>query len=163
LIALGSEVITPFRSPNQLARDDWEFDVFLCHNSADKTLVRVLACGLKQRNVRPFLDEEENPPGQVWLDYVEEAIQQCKATAVVIGPAGIGNWQKVEITAILHERVRRGSAVIPVFLSGTNDLADHNLPLFMSGLTWIDFRTSTPDPWELLVRGIHGQQLTTAL
>jgi hypothetical protein len=156
LLALRGEVITPFRGSDQPARTDWEFDVFLCHNSADKPFVRELALGLRQRNVRPFFDEEENPPGQIWLDYVEAAIRQCKAMAVLIGPSGIGAWQRVEITALLHERVRRGCAVIPIFLSTAHAPSDDNLPLFMSGLTWIDFRKPMPDPWAHLVRGIHG-------
>jgi hypothetical protein len=35
------------------------FDVFLCHNSADKLAVRWTAERLRERGIRPRLDEDE--------------------------------------------------------------------------------------------------------
>ena len=42
------------------------FDVFLCHNSEDKPAVRELAQRLRERGLRPWLDERELRPGQPW-------------------------------------------------------------------------------------------------
>jgi len=41
-----------------------EFDVFLCHNWADKPAVRQIANALKVHGILPWLDEWELPPGQ---------------------------------------------------------------------------------------------------
>jgi hypothetical protein len=36
-----------------------QFDVFLAHNSQDKSLVRAIANELKRRGLNPWLDEEQ--------------------------------------------------------------------------------------------------------
>ena len=41
-----------------------EFDVFLCHNWDDKPAVRELAQQLRERGLRPWLDERELRPGR---------------------------------------------------------------------------------------------------
>jgi hypothetical protein len=42
------------------------FDVFLCHNVADKPAVRALSQQLRGRGLRPWLDEHELRPGLPW-------------------------------------------------------------------------------------------------
>jgi formylglycine-generating enzyme required for sulfatase activity len=58
--------------------------------------------------------------------------------------------------------VNRNCPVIPVLLSDTPEKPQ--LPLFLRGLTWVDFRTSDPDPMNQLIWGITGKkpQLTNS-
>jgi hypothetical protein len=49
-----------------------DFDVFLCHNSADKPAVRRIGEQLKEYGLLPWLDEWELRPGFSWQKVLEE-------------------------------------------------------------------------------------------
>jgi hypothetical protein len=131
-----------------------EFDVFLCHNWADKPAVKKIAQQLMASGVVPWLDEWELPPGRPWQPLLEQQIANIKSAAVFVGSAGIGPWQEQEINGFLRQFVRRSSPVIPVLLE--NAPATPTLPLFLEAMTWVDFRLADPDPLERLVWGITG-------
>jgi hypothetical protein len=131
------------------------FDVFLCYNRADKLAVRAIAKQLEANSIRFFLDENENPPGQVWTEHVERALTSAVAFAIFIGPAGIGRWQGMEIQNISEARIERGCSVIPVFLPDAQPSA--RMPMQLAGLTWVDFRLKDPDPTAELIRGIRAR------
>jgi small GTP-binding protein len=132
-----------------------EFDVFLCHNWEDKPAVRRLAQQLRERGLRPWLDERELRPGLPWQPTVEEIIAGIPAAAVIVGPQGVGPWQNQELAALLRQFVRRRCAVVPVLLPGANHL---DLPIFLDGLTWVNLSAVEPDPIDQLVWGISGRQ-----
>ena len=139
-----------------------KFDVFLCHNSEDKTQVKEIGEKLKEYSLKPWLDIWELRPGHSWQDILEEKIEEIHAAAVFVGKNGLGPWQKQELKAYLREFVNRNCPVIPVLLSDTPEKPQ--LPLFLRGLTWVDFRTSDPDPMNQLIWGITGKkpQLTNS-
>ena len=130
-----------------------EFDVFLCHNWADKPAVRELAQQLRERGVRPWLDEQELRPGLPFQSLIEEQILNIPAAAVIVG-SQVGPWQDQELRAFLNEFVRRGCPVIPVLLPGS----DHpEIPMFLKSMTWVDLGKDQPDPLGRLVWGITGR------
>ena len=133
-----------------------QFDVFLCHNSADKPAVKRIAELLKQAGVLPWLDVWELPPGQPWQPLLEQQIDNIKAAAVFVGSAGLGPWQEQEMYGFLEEFVKRKVPVIPVLLSDAP--AAPKLPIFLRAMTWVDFRADDPDPMEQLVWGITGRR-----
>jgi hypothetical protein len=53
-----------------------QFDVFLAHSSKDKPLIRQIYRELKQRGLRPWLDEEEIVPGALFQDEIQRVIAQ---------------------------------------------------------------------------------------
>ena len=110
-------------SPNQP-----RYDVFLCHNSEDKDLVRQVEEKLRAKGVKAWFDERELPPGTQWRPALEEQIDLIGAAAVFVGNSGIGPWQQLEIDAFLRQLVQRNLPVIPVFLQDAKDAA---LPPFM--------------------------------
>ena len=130
------------------------FDVFLCHNSADKPAVKAVARALRSRGVLPWLDEWELPPGQPWQPLLEKQIGQIRSAAVFVGLAGVGPWQEQEIYGFLREFVARRSAVIPVLLDNAPSAPD--LPIFLRAMTYVDFRLREPDPMVRLEWGITG-------
>lgn len=130
------------------------FDVFLCHNSADKQDVMRIGELLKFRNIRPWLDEWNLRPGLPWQKELEKQINFIGAAAVFVGDNGIGPWQDLELNAFLRQFVKRMCPVIPVILSSC--LKPPELPVFLEGLTWVDFRKKSPDPLEQLIWGITG-------
>lgn len=137
-------------------REAGRFDVFLCHNSADKPAVKCLGEGLKARGLLPWLDEWELPPGQAWQELLERQIQRIGSAAVCIGPAGISPWHQQEMRGFISEFVDRRVPVIPVLLPGAP--AKPELPLFLRQFTWVDFRRDDPDPFDQIVWGITGQR-----
>ena len=137
-------------------KQDQTFDVFLCHNSEDKNAVRKLNTNLKQKTIKTWFDEEQLPPGRLWQELLEKQIGQIKTAAVIVGKSGIGPWQHMEIRAFLQEFVRRSCPVIPVILSDCGKVPP--LPLFLSQLTWVDFRKTKPAPFQMLLWGITGEK-----
>ena len=133
-----------------------EFDVFLCHNRADKPSVRRIADRLEAQGILPWLDERELPPGQPWKQLLEKQIGQIRSAAVFVGAAGVGPWQEQELYGFLSEFVSRRSPVIPVLLPDAPDKPA--LPIFLKAMTWVDFRVQDPDPLSRLIWGITGRR-----
>lgn len=132
------------------------FDAFLCHNDKDKAEVKKIAEQLKRRGILPWLDEWELRPGFPWQRLLEEQIGQIKSAVVFVGEDGIGPWQQLEIEAFLREFTNRGCPVIPVLLGYAP--AEPKLPLFLRGMTWVDFRKQDPSPLKQLIWGITGKR-----
>jgi nucleotide-binding universal stress UspA family protein len=138
----------------QKAKDE-EFDVFLCHNSHDKPQVKEIARQLQARGLKPWLDEWQLRPGLPWQRALEAQIEQIKSAAVFVGKNGRGPWQDMELEAFIREFVSRNCPVIPVVLADAPDKPQ--LPIFLRGMTWVDFRKQNPDPMRQLIWGIEGK------
>jgi hypothetical protein len=133
---------------------DFEFDVFLCHNSQDKPAVIEIANQLKANNINPWLDKWHLRPGSSWQDLLEDQINEIRTAAVFVGNSGLGPWQIEEIKAFLRAFVNRRCPVIPVLLP--NAPQEPQLPVFLQGLMWVDFRQHDPEPLGQLIWGITG-------
>ena len=143
-----------------------QYDVFLSHSSVDKPRVEELARRLKQAGIEPFLDKWNLIPGQPWQEALEEALGQSASCAVVIGPGQLGPgqlgpWQNEEMRAALEHRVSRSRGkfpVIPVLLPAAQRPNDHDLPMFLKRMTWVDFQNGLDDEqaFHRLVCGIRG-------
>jgi WD40 repeat protein/nucleotide-binding universal stress UspA family protein len=131
-----------------------KFDVFLCHNWKDKPAVRRLAKDLRERGIRPWLDENELRPGLPWQKVLEEQSQNISAAIVVVG-SQVGPWQDQELEAFLRQFVKRGCPVIPVLLPHTDP---PDLPPLLDGMTWVNLGVGNPDPYDQLVWGITGRR-----
>ncbi len=138
------------------AQGKQDFDVFLCHNSINRPAVIKIAEQLIERGIKPWLDIWELRPGLPWQRILEAQIEQIKAAAVFVGKDGIGPWQHMEFDAFLSEFVSRGCPVIPVLLEDAPDKPQ--LPPFLRGMTWVDFRRQDPDLMEQLIWGITGKR-----
>jgi nucleotide-binding universal stress UspA family protein len=145
-IAVASTVL---RGKEEVA----EFDVFLCHNWKDKPAVRELAQQLRERGLRPWLDERELRPGLPWQRVLEEQIQSIPAAVIIVG-SRIGPWQDRELAAFLRQFVKRRCPVIPVLLAGAER---PDLPTFLDGMTWVDLAVPDPNPLDQIERGITGR------
>ena len=134
------------------------FDVFLAHNSQDKPLIRQIYRKLKERGLKPWLDEEEIAPGQKFQDVIQQAIGRIKTVAFCIGKWGIGPWQDLEQKAVISQCVERDMPVIPVLPPGI-EVIPNNL-LFLRESQAVRFETSIDDESTLsnLEWGITGQK-----
>jgi GTPase SAR1 family protein len=133
-----------------------DFDVFLCHNSNDKARVKHIGRQLMTAGVLPWLDEWELRPGIEWYEALEQQIDRIRAAAVFVGEEGLGPWQRQEVAAFLREFLRRRVPVIPVLLD-TGPKEPPKLPVFLQGLTWVDFRNDRK-PLQRLIWGITGER-----
>jgi small GTP-binding protein len=129
-----------------------DFDVFLCYNRTDRSIVAQTGSRLKEVGILPWLDIWEARPGLPWHRLLEEQLAQIRSAAVFVGPAGLGPWQELESQALLRQFIKRGAPVIPVVLPGVEH--EPNLPIFLDGMTWADLRQ--PDGLRQLVWGITG-------
>jgi hypothetical protein len=58
----------------------------------------------------------------------------------------------MEIDELLNRVVSKGYRLIPVLLKNAPDSTE--VPAFVRGSSWVDFRQSEPDPLRQLIRGI---------
>jgi hypothetical protein len=133
----------------------YKFDVFLCHNSKDKTKIKEIGNKLKEYGLNPWLDEWNLRPGFPWQRELERQISNIGAAAVFVSSNGIGPWQEEEIEAYLREFTKRKCPVIPVLLENIENIPE--LPIFLAGRTWVDFSKSNPEPIGQLIFGITGE------
>lgn len=112
------------------------FDVFLSYDSRDRPAVEAIAGALRERGLDVFLDRWFLTPGRPWQEELENALNDCHAVAVILGPHGMGPWQKREYWVALDRQARNDRfLVVPILIP------DADPPLgFLSVNTWIDLR-----------------------
>ncbi|GAA5178648.1 hypothetical protein GCM10023322_06310 [Rugosimonospora acidiphila] len=129
------------------------YDVFVSYSHQDEQAVVDLVRRLRARGIRPWLDIWELVPGQQWLGSLQEQVDSIPSAIVVLGPSGIGPWQRQEMWYVLQQFLARGCPVIPVLLEGTTET---QLPSLLGNMQWVDFRRSSPDPMDHVIWGITG-------
>lgn len=135
-----------------------KFDVFLSHNSKDKSAVEKIARRLQAFGIRPWLDKWNLAPGDTVSDALEEAIKTIPCAALCFGPADIGKWHIMEIRAYVERWASKNSRMIPVILPGVKE--DPELPLFVRQTLWLDMReweSEESDAFYRLICGIVGK------
>lgn len=100
------------------------FDVFLVHNSADSVFAAHLARKLRRQGIHPWIDCEQIAPGRSFQEVIQVAVGRARTAAVLIGPAGLGEWQVMEIEAFMSRRIEHGHPVIPVLLPGVHSVPE---------------------------------------
>ncbi|SFF14858.1 toll/interleukin-1 receptor domain-containing protein [Spirosoma endophyticum] len=132
------------------------YDVFLCHNSIDKSEVKRIAIQLRNKGILPWVDEWALRPGIAWQKVLEEQIIDINSVAICLGSNGMGPWQDMELNAFIRQFVKRNCPVIPVILKSCTSTPQ--VPIFLEGMTWVDFRKKNPDPYDQLIWGITGKR-----
>jgi formylglycine-generating enzyme required for sulfatase activity len=132
------------------------YDVFVSYNRSDRDAVRAVVEALRARGVRAWLDEDALQPGRSWLDDVEGVLGAAKSAALLLGPSGLGPWQKREMRVLVGQSVERGLPVVPVLLPGADEA---RVPLLIEDLTRVDLRGGvTSEGIDRLRWGIAGER-----
>jgi hypothetical protein len=118
--------------------DGSALNVFLCHNSADKTEIREINQIFKSNGLKTWFDEEQIEPGAFWQVELEKQIGNIKNVCVFVGNSGRGPWQDMEIRTFLSEFVSRRCRVIPVIMKSATVVPE--LPIFLRQMMWVDLR-----------------------
>jgi hypothetical protein len=133
----GADILLePVMAPVQAAT----LATFMCHNSADKQLVRQLNDTLKNAKIKTWFDEDEIQPADVWQDVLEKAIVSIGSCLVIVGDSGFGPWQDMERRAFINEFANRGCKIIPVLIGSAAKVPE--LPLFLRQFMWVDLRAN---------------------
>jgi hypothetical protein len=127
--------------------DEFSYDIFLSYNSADHGVVENIARKLRDRSIKPFLDNWHLAPGLRWRSKLEDTLSACKAVAIFVGSGEMGSWQQREVEVALDLQSRSPNLpVIPVLLPGCEP------PLgFLRLLTWVDLRSQALDSGILIL------------
>ena len=141
--------------------DRSDFDVFLSHNSKDKSAARVLKQVLTARDLTVWFDEDELRPGLAWQPLLEQGLQGAGSVIVAVGGSGLGPWQVEETQAALNLAHGLKRPVIPVLLPDCPEEAALNG--FLLNRTWVDLRGGFSDEnIARLVWGITGEKSSRA-
>ena len=132
-----------------------KFDVFLSYSSVDKPWAIKLKDDLLSYKVSVWLDKDEIRPGDLFAEALEQALDNCRAVALIVSPEAISSgWVKEEYyRALSLAKTKRTSVqIIPVILR------EVELPGFLQSRSWVDFqdeRDYVQSVWKL-VWGITG-------
>ena len=115
---------------------EFEFDVFLSHNSADKPRVRKLAERLRAAGLRVWFDEWIIKPGDDIYLAIERGLAATRVQVLCLSPAALGSdWVTLERSTVLfRDPTNAGRRFIPLLL------ADCELPDTLRRYKYVDFR-----------------------
>ncbi|MFI8951842.1 TIR domain-containing protein [Streptomyces sp. NPDC053750] len=129
------------------------YDVFISYSHQDEELALMLAQELRRHGIRPWIDLWETSPGTPWVTAIQDQVENMPCAAVLVGPSGVGPWQKDEVWFVLQEFLGRRCPIIPVLLKGATLPV---MPPLLRSLQAVDFNREHPDPMHLLLWGITG-------
>lgn len=140
----------PVATSSHVAAPKDAIDVFLCHNSKDKPLVRQVADGLElEFGIPHFLDAYAIPTGAAFLPWIDDALAKSGGCLVFLGEQGWGDTHFWEAERAL-DRYRKDPRfrLIPVALPGIRDedMARLGSGSVFSQLNWAEFRSGPVDP-----------------
>ena len=110
---------------------DSEFDVFLCHSSDDKEIVRNIAKQLADSGITYWLDEERIAYGNRITERIEEGLQRSRFVVPCISMnLGRSGWSRAEYGAILNAELSGNleQSVVPLVLDESDG---RNVPLLL--------------------------------
>ncbi|NTW34228.1 MAG: TIR domain-containing protein [Bacteroidetes bacterium] len=113
------------------------FDTFLCHSSADKTIVREIKNRLAQNGIISWLDEEQIGPGDPITTKIEEGLANSKHIIVCLSKnLSKSNWVRREYGSLLHKEISlQRIKVIPILLE---KISDDDIPVLLYDKLRID-------------------------
>jgi hypothetical protein len=132
------------------------YDVFISYHGRENDYATEIAVRLRELGLRVWFDQWELRPGRSWLPQLDGALASSKAVAVLIGAAGAGPWQGVEVGSALLRFAESGKPVIPVLLPNTDT---HDIPPTLERHTPIHYRSDgmSVESLDYLVWAITGK------
>lgn len=105
-----------------------EFDIFLSHHGAERTVAQKLAHQLQTRGISVWFSESQIALGERWLPQLEKGLDSTRGGLLLVGSSGVGPWQMMEWEILLKRSFTGDYPLIPVYLPGVRVDA---LPKFM--------------------------------
>ena len=130
--------------------------LFVSYNSRDRAAVQEVRRQLGARGVSVFYDRESLGLGLDWFEPLERALGRVRGVVVLLGPNGLGRWQRRERALALDRQTREATfPVIPVLLPESK-ADDYSGFLLLN--TYADLRggVDNPDTLDAIVDTIVG-------
>ncbi len=127
--------------------DDFQYDVFLSHDSADKPRVRRLAERLREAGLRVWFDEWMIKLGDDIFLAIEKGLQYSRTQVLCISKAALdSDWVKLERSTVLfRDPTNEGRRFIPLLLS------DCKPPDTLRRYRYVDLRKDTDAAFDELL------------
>ncbi|MBP85696.1 MAG: hypothetical protein CMJ64_03110 [Planctomycetaceae bacterium] len=111
--------------------DEFEYDVFLSHSSADKAAVRDLAQRLKGDGLRVWLDEWVIQPGDSIPLAIEQGLESSRTLVLVMSTAAFDSeWVTLERhTALFRDPTNQQRRFIPLRLDGCERITEDTMSI----------------------------------
>jgi len=126
---------------------EFQYDVFLSHNKADKARVLRLAERLRAAGLRVWYDEWVVRPGDDIYLAIERGLEAARVQVLCLSPVALGsNWVALErSTALFRDPINAGRRFVPLLL------VDCELPDTLRRYKYVDFRGETEAALEELL------------
>jgi hypothetical protein len=113
-----------------------KLQVFLCHATEDKPVVRTIYQKLRSYNIQPWLDERDLLPGERWQLSISEVIRKCDLVLICLSrtflaKVGHGHY---EVREVLEEAKRRPLDAIYYI---PYRLDDCEVPFYLAGIHYM--------------------------
>lgn len=130
--------------------DEYEYQVYLCHSSKDKDIVRHIRHRLEENQVRCWFDEDELHGGHSARRGMEQGLRSSRYL-LVCASANLASalWANQEIDAVLHLDVDGRADPKVLVLKLNEDSVETAIPLLLQGKKWFEYQS--PGDFERLV------------
>jgi hypothetical protein len=130
------------------------FDVFLSHNSKDKTRVRRLAERLRAAGLRVWFDGWVIRPGDDIYLSLERGLEQARTLVLCMSPAAFGaDWVALERSTVLfRDPTNEGRRFVPLLL------ADCEMPDAVRRYRYVDYREEGEAAFRELVGACRAEE-----
>jgi hypothetical protein len=109
--------------------------VFFCHSSPDKALVKTLGNDLARLGVSPWIDDWEIGLGDSLFSKVASGISQAAFFCIVLSKASvISNWCTMELEQALTQQLLNKTRIIPF------KIEDVEVPPFLGASHYLDLK-----------------------
>ncbi|MDP1676399.1 MAG: COR domain-containing protein [Bacteroidota bacterium] len=117
-----------------IRKSEYQWDVFICHSSQDKGILKKVTDDFKKKGITYWIDEEQINPGDNIIDKITDGLQKSRSILPCISSNQLkSGWSRYEYQSILS-RIISGTAkqkIIPFILDNT---LDEGIPLLLNNL-----------------------------
>jgi hypothetical protein len=126
---------------------EFQYDVFLSHNKADKPRVRRLAGRLRAAGLRVWFDEWNVQPGDDIYLAIERGLETSRTLVLCLSQAALDSaWVNLERSTVLfRDPANSGRRFVPLLL------ADCRLPDALRRYKYVDYRNEGATAWKELL------------
>jgi hypothetical protein len=110
--------VTQHRSAGveELPKENYEYDVFICHASEDKEQVARPLAELLSKNLRVWYDEFELRLGDSLRQKIDDGLANSKYGVVILSPSFFGkNWPQKELDGLVSREDGKQKVILPVW------------------------------------------------
>ena len=134
-------------------QDQFEYDVFLSHNKADKPCVRELACRLRDSGIRVWFDEWVIQPGDDIYLAIEHGLESSQILVLCLSAAALGaDWVAMERSTVLFRNpTNQMRRFLPILL------AECRLPDALARYKYLDYTGADETTFQALLAAIRNR------